>query len=81
MRARISPISNAYRCETGASGIGSPSTHRCTSASRPAQISSGIGIPAANRDSSGQNGVLQLGYLVVFALLAQARLSTKDILS
>ncbi|GAA4167505.1 ABC transporter permease [Gryllotalpicola koreensis] len=32
-------------------------------------------------DSLGQNALLQLGYLVVFGLLAYARLSTKDILS
>lgn len=32
-------------------------------------------------DSFGQNALLQLGYLVVFGLLAHARLSTKDVLS
>ncbi|HEY0247277.1 MAG TPA: ABC transporter permease [Gryllotalpicola sp.] len=32
-------------------------------------------------DSFGQNALLQLGYLVVFGLLAYARLSTKDVLS
>jgi ABC-2 type transport system permease protein len=32
-------------------------------------------------DSFGSNALLQLGYLVVFGLLAQARLATKDVLS
>lgn len=32
-------------------------------------------------DSFGQNALLQLGYVIVFGLLAYARLSTKDVLS
>jgi hypothetical protein len=47
MRARISPISNAYAGDTGASGTFSPSTHPWTSAWSLAEIGSGIGMPAA----------------------------------
>ncbi len=55
MRARISPTSNPYAADTGASGTFSPSTHRCTSVCRPAEIGSGIGMPAAKAARSNLN--------------------------
>ena len=55
MRARISPISNAYAGDTGASGTFSPSTHRWTSVSWLAEIGSGIGMPAAKAARSNLN--------------------------
>jgi len=55
MRARISPISNAYAADTGASGTFSPSTHRWTSVWWLAEIGSGIGMPAAKAARSNLN--------------------------
>jgi hypothetical protein len=55
MRARISPISNAYAADTGASGTFFSLDPPVTSVWWLAEIGSGIGMPAAKAARSNLN--------------------------